>query len=467
MPERTIQTNPSVLLAEKRVLNALFHKPELLDTVPPESLLYGVSISLAKTMARMRKNGSAFSKMSLLQGAADVDLNVTDELIDFVISDQGEVDVSDALRTIAKGRQRFAVKKTLTKLIDKIDVMAVEDPDGEDEVRNELEDALLEFSGMDDESKGVYAIPEWMSDFETEREKAKHGKQFPFNNFIFDTLVEEGAEPGVIGVLTAASGSGKSTVALKLVRSLIATDVPCLYFSLEMTRKMTAGRLIASEIQVPYSEIMKSYEPTEFEVISKKIKRAREDLDSRERFWICDDASLSLADIERYIRKFQEKIKQKYCVVIIDLLSMVKEFKAAKGGMNYADSVTVAMDDLNAMVKRLGVHVLGIVQLNRSNETEKASTWEELKKFEPHRAQIKSASAYVERARYVIGAYRPMFWAKHCGLPDSEFINQMDECVLSTLKVNNSDEKKVTSIFDGEVFDILPISNGTDLTSDP
>jgi len=464
---RTIQTNPSVILAEKRVLNALFHRPELLDEVDPAGLLYGTSVSLAKAMARMKNNGIPFSKMTLLQAASDVDLNVDEDLLTYIISDDVEEDVSDALRVISKGRRRLEVKKSLAKLIDVIDGMAVEDPEAEASVRNEIESALLEFSGEDDETKGMYGMAEWLDEFDEDRRRARHGIQHPFNNFIFDSLVPDGAEPGTFGIVAGASGSGKSTVALKLVRSLIASDVPCLYFSLEMTKKQTAGRLVSAEIQVPYFDVMRSTDPTEFEIISKKILRAREELDAKVRFKICEDADLSLGEMERHVRKFQEAIGQKYCVVVVDLLSIVKEFAVSKGNMNYADSVTGATNELNSLVKRLGIHAVGIVQLNRSAESERANTWEDLRKFEPQRSHIKSAGAYVERGRYILGIHRPMFWAVNCNIPEAEYIDQMDECIISVLKINNGETgKRISSIFDAEVFDVLPISTGSTFTSD-
>jgi replicative DNA helicase len=459
MPD-SLQTNKSISLAERRILNGCFYDQKLIEKVSHEDFVHGVASSLMKAMERMKSEGTTFTRGALLQKAADIDLDVDTDLMEAVFDDTtpGEP-IDDAIKTLKKGKKRIDTIRELKKTIELIDQAPIDDEDAEAKIRDNIDEALEAFAWVDEDVQRVYDMPEWMEKYEGEREKRKKGKQYPFNNFVFDELIPDGAFPGTFGCLAASSGSGKSTIALKLMRSLISTNVPCMMFSLEMALIPTADRMLASELQIPYSAMTNPGDPVEFESISKKILAVREELDSHKKFRICESADLSLKDIERHVRKFQSEIGQRYCVVIIDLLSMVKEFSQSKGGMNYADSVTTAVNSLSSLVKTLGIHVVGVVQLNRSSESEKAKTWDDLVKFKPQRSQIKSSNGYLERSRYILGAYRPLFWAISQGLPEIEYQDKLDICEISVLKVNNGETGKVIEcVFDGEVFDVIPIT---------
>jgi replicative DNA helicase len=468
MPDN-LQTNKSISIAELRILNCSFHHPETFDSIDHSVMIHGIASSLMKAMERMRSAGTEFTKMSLLQEASRIDLDVDEGFIEDVIADTGETKVDDAVAILKRGRQNLETMKLLDKIKDLIDTSPIGDEDRESEIRTMIDEASMNFSMSSDDVQKVYTTEEWMQAWDEEWAKRRMGRQYPFNNFIFDSLIPDGAVPGTFGCIAAASGSGKSTVGLKLMRSLISSEVPCMMFSLEMALIPTADRMLSADLQIPYSAITNPSESGEYESITKRVQAVRDEYDAHKRFRICENANLTLNDIARHIMKFQADIGQRYCVVIIDLLSMVKEFASSRGNMNYADTVTEATNLLSAMTKVLGVHVVGIVQLNRSAENDKViRTWDDCESFRPQRSQIKSAGAYVERSRYVLGIHRPMFWAINAKIPEVELTNQQDWCYVTVLKINNGETGvEVKAIFDGEVFDILPITKGAKDDDEP
>jgi hypothetical protein len=86
------------------------------------------------------------------------------------------------------------------------------------------------------------------------------------------------------------------------------------------------------------------------------------------------------------------------------------------------------------------------------------SNVDDLEKFKPQRSQIKNANAYLERGRYIIGAYRKKFWAEQF-LHEIEYENMEDFIEIFVLKQNNGALNKIEAIFDAPVFTIVPIEN--------
>lgn len=463
MSDKSLQTNKSIMLAEKRVLNSVFHDVSLLSKYDDSVMVHGVCASVMRAMSKIVESKTELTKGSLLQRAEDIDLNVDPELIESIVKDEEKDDVSDAIRVLQEAKFRLSLKKKLQDAADKIDEMNFdpENPDLE-KLREILDSADTHF--RPDSEKKVQTMVEWLDEYEEERNKRKNGNQYEFHDFMFDTLIQDGATPGTIGIIASQSGSGKSTLALHLVRSLVHFDVPCMYFSLEMSNTSTADRMMSAESgTAPYSEFVRPPDPASFDAISKVIKSVRSELDGKTNFRICDSPDISIKDIDKHVRKLQKDIGSEYAVVVIDLLSMVKEFSTVRPGMNYADSVTVAINSLSAVAKNLGVHIIGVVQMNRASEESAKSikTWDDLESLRPNRSQIKSAGAYLERARYVISSFRKMFWAEQL-LQDhpTEFAGKDDICEVAVLKQNNGAiGRPIEAIFDADHFDLIPVSS--------
>ena len=133
---------------------------------------------------------------------------------------------------------------------------------------------------------------------------------------------------------------------------------------------------------------------------------------------------------------------------------MIQDFCMNKNGMNFAQTIELGMNKLSAIAKELNVHFIGVLQLNRSSESEgKVHDKKDLQKFKPNRAQIKNAHAFLERARYVITTFREKMYAE-LYLDKEEYEDMIDIIEVSVVKINNGRLKKVSAIFNGEYFNI-------------
>lgn len=333
------------------------------------------------------------------------------------------------------------------------------------EIKTKLNQIEIALSSKEDK-KGVMNFEEWFDNYEVELENRKLGKKYVFNNFLLDTLVPAGPNPGEIGLIVSSSGSGKSTLVLNQVSDLIDMEIPCMYFSLEMSSIATLDRLCSKRLGIPYSNIVSPNDPLEYEAVLSAIKQEKEKLVTNKKFRFSEDATISLAELYQHIKKFQADIGQEYCIVIIDLLSMITDF--SKTATNMPQQIEISINKLSAMVKSLGVHCIGVLQYNRSTESEagKIRDVQDLQKFRPNRAQVKNSNAYLERARFVLSTWRAKMYAE-LYMEKDEILDMVDIIEVSVVKANNSViGKRAEGLFIGDTFSIEPFDDTSSISTD-
>ena len=179
------------------------------------------------------------------------------------------------------------------------------------------------------------------------------------------------------------------------------------------------------------------------------------------RFAISENPNMSLHDLKQEIRKFQIQIGQTYCIVIIDLLTMIKDFSSVHNGLGLAQEIELAINKLNAMSKELGFHYIGVVQLNRTVESDKVIDLDDINKLRPTRSSIKNSGALLERARWCISLFRPKYYADT--YLEKEDAEQLDDIVeIGLLKANNSQTGKKFMMFDGNTFSLTQVEYNSD-----
>jgi replicative DNA helicase len=379
--------------------------------------------------------------------------------IDIIARPQNEplLTIDDIVDQLSDNLKRREFLGLLEKTKQRTETIARLSPEEVEEIRKDLYDAEIAI-GTSGGKKSILNMTEWFSDYETELDKRKRGKQYSFYDFAFDSLIPDGPRPGEIGLIVSSSGSGKSTVALNLISNLVDAEVPCMYFSLEMSSISTMDRLCSKRIGIPYKDITNPKEQNEFEGVINAIMTEKEKLVKNTKFRFSEDATVSIADLYQYIRKFQADIGQSYCVVVVDLLSMITDF--CKNSSNMAQQIEISINKLSAMVKELGIHLIGILQYNRSSEADsgKIRDWSDLQRFRPNRAQIKNSGSWLERARYTISTFRALYYAKQY-LEEDDYIDKIDVIEIMVTKFNNGELKKIEALFDGPTFNVSPIED--------
>lgn len=463
--EKTIQSSSAVLLAEERLLNYIWLKPDLLDSEDYDENLFihDVCKTIAKTIDYMTKNGVPLDALALYNEAAKIDMSVNKNTIDSIIalndvpSDYIK-DITDFLRSIKKSIKSLEyIDKARGILSSNVTLT----PELIKELKDNFEQAESEVLVFDDKTGQVITLKEWGDHWIEEYKKRENGKQYFFNESVMDEMVVDGPIPGTGGLVVAGSGMGKSTFVLKLVNGFINSDIPCIFFSLEMGEISTYDRLLSSRLQIPYSEIVNPSDEETYSSILAAVEQERQNLDQNQFFRFCENATIDLNYIKKEIIKFQESIGQRYCIVVIDLITMVQDFVSARNGLGLAQTIEVAINKMNALSKELGIHYIGTAQLNRSGETTNVVDIEDINRLRPTRAQVKNSGALLERCRYVVSLFRKKFFIDQY-FPDDEEAQAEDDLVeVSMLKQNNGQCKRMYESFNGECFTLTYVENAS------
>lgn len=460
-------------LAEKRLLAALYKNNNYLDNEKITENLFSTASTkhLFEAMQNLKNRNIPFSHDTLLQEYSILDLNASDYVVDVVVNEDPEDktnynNINDILDQLYDFKKRRQISDKLEKAKHIVDSTARLTDSQKNEISELMDDSeILMQKNEDHKISEVMDFDAWFKLYSPEYKKRENGKQYYFNNFIFDSLVETGPLPGEIGILASASGSGKSTVCTNLINSLIETKVPCMYYSLEMSAISIMDRLLAKRLQIKYRDIINPSEE-DFEMINGLIEQEKNELIQNNLFRFSEDSALSLATLRKQIMKFQAEIGSKYCIIVLDLLSMITDFTKFQNGANSAFGIEVAINKLSSIAKELGVHIIGVLQMNRSKEAAVTPHCvDDLIRLKPSIADIKNAGAWVERGRYVITCFRQKYYAERY-LPKEEYADMEDRIEISLVKVNNGELDTMEAMFIGEYFDVIPIEQqGADFDS--
>jgi replicative DNA helicase len=460
-------------LAEKRLLSALYKNNSLLDNDKITEDLFSTDSTkhVFEAMQNLKGRDIPFTHDTLLQEYSVIDLNASDYVIDVIVNEDPEDktnynNINDILDQLFDFKKRRQISDRLEKAKKIVDTTARLTDSQKNEISELIDDSEILMQKNDDHKVSeTMDFESWFKLYQPEYKKRENGKQYYFNNFIFDTLVETGPLPGEIGILASASGSGKSTVCTNLINSLIETKVPCMYYSLEMSAVSIMDRLLAKRLQIKYKDIINPSEDN-FEMIDGLIQQEKEELSKNKFFRFSEDPAISLASLRKQIMKFQAEIGSKYCIIVLDLLSMVTDFTKFDKGANSAFGIEVAINKLSSIAKELGVHFIGVLQMNRSKEAAiTPHSVDDLIRLKPSIADIKNAGAWVERGRYIITCFRKKYYAERY-LEKEEYADMEDRIEISLVKVNNGQLDTMEAMFCGEYFDVIPIEQqGADLDS--
>lgn len=307
--------------------------------------------------------------------------------------------------------------------------------------------------------KKVLTAAEAADIYEERVDERADGKEYKFYNDAMDALIVDGPIPKNGGTICASSGMGKTAFVLNLINGFLENNVPTMLFSLEMDLEACYDRLIAMRTMTPYKTIIKLRKDSEgYSDIRAQMDEELNFLRSRKKFRVCQEPTISIRNLEKEIKKFQKTLgEDKYCIVCVDLLSMVSEFCEPKDGLTLASTIEMAINKMNGLAKKLGIHYIGVVQLNRTVEQERVHTIDDIKKLKPTRGAIKNSNAFLERSRYCIGLFRKRGFADSY-LPESEAELIEDIMEVYLMKQNNGKLGMKEMKFDGDIFKCTPIS---------
>jgi replicative DNA helicase len=164
-------------------------------------------------------------------------------------------------------------------------------------------------------------------------------------------------------IVAARPSMGKSAFSLDVAKGVTAKNPNAVvaYFSLEMSKRQCADRLICSMARVDSSRYRLGLLTLEE---WKRVQDAAEKL-SAHNIHIDDKSSASVFDIKSKARKIMAE-KRRLDLIIIDYLQLMR---GASRGESRQQEVSDISRDLKALAKDLNVPVVALSQLSRACET--------------------------------------------------------------------------------------------------
>lgn len=461
---KNISGQDAVMIAEYRLLNAIMLNKDLINEpdVSKDLLVHDMMKSIYSGIELCIKQNVPLTVNAVFQQSSALDLNVTLSDIKDIYNINTDpnvclIDIVSLLKSTQNALSALADLESIKSIINNSPIINEENAEKIRQATYSVESKLL----TKDTEKRVETFKEWTDDYKVEFESRKNGKKYLFNDPILDKYITYGPAPGSGTLIAAATGMGKSAFCLNLINKMVNVETPCFYYSLEMGKFDTMDRLISLRSKIPLSEIVNPPDEPTWQSIKDAQNGIFEDLIKNNKFRFCESANISLSQVAGDIRKFQVDIGQKYCVVVFDLLSMIKEFMITDhSGINFAQGIEVAINILNALAKELGFHYIAVLQMNRKGEDEKVDDIDDIKKLRPVRTGIKNSGAFLERVRAALGLFRPRYYAEEYIDDTALWENMPDYCQVFSLKQNSGTVGEIGKyLFDGETMSMEPVED--------
>lgn len=392
----------AVITAEYRLLNALIKNSSYFnDSRVTENILTDETAkSIFQAIRNLSEKNIRITPASLYQAGTEIDFNVSRSIINtiFDIDKEGATSLDDIIPVLTEAKSKFDILSIINNI-----KQSLQSP-GNLDIGN-LQSNLFEIDNILNNKSiesPLITFDEWADLYEKELDLRAEGKKYSYGDVFLDETLFMGAAPGLITTVAGATGSGKSFYVLNLINNLIDQNAPCMYISLEMGDITTFDRLMALRCGIPNEDL---YKKENIEGIRESLSKQREELKNNKNFFFSQEPEIDLVKLRAMIKEYKQRTKNDYVFVVIDLLTMVKEFSKANGNM--AQSIEVAMNQLHAIAKAEKVHILGVVQFGRNADNTKIHSIEELDNLRPSLNDIKNANAIAERSRVVLGLFHP------------------------------------------------------------
>jgi len=271
---------------------------------------------------------------------------------------------------------------------------------------------------------------------------------YSFGDATLDKRVVMGAAPGHITIVFAATGLGKSAWTFQLVRKQINKKIPCIYISLENDITMTTDRMFSSASKIPVSQLYPDRDGVIEDNIYEELRKEMRKAEKVNRFFFIEEPNLHLSDVRSIIRESKRKMGVDYLIATVDLLSMLKDFSV---GLT-ASLIEEKMNELHELARQENVHIIGVLQANRSADDFVPKTIEQIDRLRPNKSNIKNSSAWAERARLVLALFRPKFYANLYFKDDPEIDLLDDITEVNCLKQNSGELFQIKYLFDPSIF---------------
>jgi len=404
MQKRGRENEDYLLLAEIQALALFLNNPSLYDTIKYKYFSHIKYKAIYKAIYKLYTYKESINEISLLREA-----NFFDSSVDLLAVRQVfsiEVDLSSldsSIEVLKTGSIKYNIKNKLKKLLEKVSAF---DPISIDEINFNLNNMSSYLDGIET-NKTSKTIEESLKEYEAELNVREQGLYHPSHDEFLDKELTKKFSPGQYILIAGSTGTGKSIYALNIINRMVNVGEPAMYFSLEMDLISTFDRWLAMRQKWDVSNWYDKSKSHEWYI---RLNQEKQNLKDKP-FEFIDDPNISLMDIKQKIRAFKKKYNVKSITVFIDLITQVKDFLATDSSRAPLPIIIeMAINRLNAIAKTENVCFVCVAQMGRNADDIKLNEVEDVEKLRPSLTNVKNSNALGERARAVLGIFRPKYY---------------------------------------------------------
>lgn len=201
-----------------------------------------------------------------------------------------------------------------------------------------------------------------------------------------------GFRAGTLVIIGGATSMGKSALAVNFALNILRQGYNVGFFSLEMTGKSIAGRVLSMESKVPSKKLDRV---TPLDTTLNKLTTAKESLEKLN--YYINDSVFSIQKIKEIARDWVNNKGVR--VLFVDYLQLV--FSQRKESRNL--EVGSIAQELKGLAKELRVPVISVSQLSRL-----VSTRDDHK---PKLSDLRDSGELEQTADIVMFVYRPIYYS--------------------------------------------------------
>ncbi len=446
----------SIIKVEQQNLNCLWDSPELIYKFDKDYFVSEVGKDIKNTIQYLFESNIPISiDEVVVYGNSRNDKITKDNLEQLRSSAYSIENFEFYFKNLKKNFAKFQIENKILK-----DTLMEVSSKGELDLEklrglsNSLQENIDVIEGKESVLRDIQQIGSKYKETLMMRKKGLYS--FSTGDSLLDGYLTKGFAPGQITTIYGATGVGKSTFALNLFSKQINKKIPSLYVNLEMDETSTMDRLISLRKRIPSKDLeMKHFEEDVegseniFKILDNEISAL---MRYTNKFFLVDDPSLSIANLEMIIKEAKKRLNVDYLVCTIDLLTMLTDIGSKP------QELEESMNRLHEIAKRQTVHLVGIVQANRSADSATVASIDNLDRLRPRNLHsIKNSAAFGERSRLVFSVFREKHYAREL-FPEDPALDYMDDVMKITILKNSAGEtgQIIKYLYEPEYFRLLP-----------
>lgn len=444
----------SIVNIEKQNLNCLWEKPELIYKFDRPYFVSEVGRDIFHTLKELHEADIKITAEEVAIYGNSRNATITKENLMALRESAYSVENFEFYFTSLK--KRYAQNEIEEKILK--DTLVQVSSKGELDLER-LEDLTYALQENIDIIKGKESVLQTIQQIggryrQTLQDRIAGKYSFPTGDSHLDRYLVKGFAPGQMTTLYGATSVGKSTYALNLFNKQINKKIPSLYVNLEMDETSTMDRLIALRKRIParYLEFKSGQDDGAEQIFKLLDDEIQSLMKYNNRFFLVDDPSLTISDLELLVKEAKKRFRSNYLVCTVDLLTMLSDIGSTP------QDIEASMNRLHELSKRQHIHLINVVQANRSADSATVSAIDQLDRLRPKSLHsIKNSASFAERSRLVLSVFRRKHYAYEL-FPEDPGLEFMDDVMEITILKQSAGRvgQIVKYLYEPQYFNLFP-----------